>query len=73
MANRFCRHTRRQLSELMDGQPIPWWSALYSRFHLSLCPQCKRVHRSLLGTRDALRSLRDTDSDTGPASGSRSR
>jgi hypothetical protein len=34
---------------------------LVVRFHLATCPRCRRFNRSLLATREALRTLRDTD------------
>ncbi|HTQ04208.1 MAG TPA: hypothetical protein VMI54_10135 [Polyangiaceae bacterium] len=73
MVNRFCSHARRQFSDLLDGQAVPRWSAFVARLHLTICPQCRRVHRSLVGTQDALRALRDADPELEPHSGHRPR
>ncbi len=71
--NRFCGPARRHFSDLMDGQPVPFGSGLLARIHLTICPQCKRVQRSLTGTQDALHALRDAGASEDPASTQRSR
>jgi hypothetical protein len=73
MVFRWCRIARSGFSDLSDGQPVPFGVALMARVHLTICPQCRRVHRSLAETRRALRALRDTDFDPDVASGDRSR
>ena len=65
MANWMCRVPRRYFSDRLDGQPIPWWSVLWVRFHERVCPDCIRYQRSLVATRDALAALRDPDDDSG--------
>jgi hypothetical protein len=35
-------------------------------FHLRVCTPCRRVHSSLMATREALRALRDADVDVDP-------
>ena len=58
--NRFCRATRSDLSDRLDGAPLPFWRRLMGAFHLSLCPTCKLVRRSLVATRDAVAALKDS-------------
>jgi hypothetical protein len=59
--NRFCRSARSDLSDRLDGAPVPFGRRLLGAFHLSLCPSCKRVRRSLLAARQALFALKDSD------------
>ena len=61
MTDRFCVKQRALFSDRLDGQRLPFWRGLLVRFHLTVCPQCRRVNRSLETTRDALRELRDRD------------
>ncbi len=61
MTDRFCVKQRAYFSDRMDGVPLPFWRGLLVRCHLTICPACKRVNRSLKVTREALRALRDTD------------
>jgi predicted anti-sigma-YlaC factor YlaD len=61
MTDRFCRPQRPYFSDHLDGQPMPFFRGLMVRFHLSVCPQCRRVNRSLVATREAVRALRDAD------------
>jgi predicted anti-sigma-YlaC factor YlaD len=56
-----CRPVRLHLSDSLDAQPLPLVVGLLVRLHLTICPPCRRVHRSLAATRDALRTLRDID------------
>jgi predicted anti-sigma-YlaC factor YlaD len=56
-----CRNVRSYISDGLDGEPLP----LLVRFHLRVCPPCRRVHRSLVATREALRALRDVDPEGG--------
>jgi len=58
---RFCRLARLHYSDLLDGQPLPWYVRLRQAFHLRFCGPCIRYHRSLAATRDALQALRDLD------------
>jgi predicted anti-sigma-YlaC factor YlaD len=55
-----CRNARPYISDKIDGEPLP----LLVRFHLRICPPCRRVHRSLEATREALRALRDVDPES---------
>jgi anti-sigma factor RsiW len=52
---------RTHLSDWLDGEPLPFVLRMMVRFHLATCPRCQRVNRSLVATRDALRTLRDAD------------
>jgi hypothetical protein len=65
MTDRFCRKSRSYFSDRLDGEPIPFLRGLLVRLHLTVCPQCIRVNRSLVATRDALRALRDRDVQAG--------
>ena len=56
-----CASVRPHFSDRLDGQAIPFPASLLVRFHLAVCPPCRRVHRSLVATRDALVALRDAD------------
>ena len=56
-----CRPVRVHLSDWLDGEPLPFFVRLTVRFHLATCPACRRAHRSLSATREALRTLRDVD------------
>ncbi len=56
-----CRHARAHFSCQLDGQRLPFFTRLMVRFHLWICPPCRRVNRSLAATQDALRALRDAD------------
>ncbi|HZS35226.1 MAG TPA: hypothetical protein VFF06_00290 [Polyangia bacterium] len=66
MTDRFCRKSRLHFSDRLDGLKVPFWRGLVVRLHLAVCPQCIRYNRSLAATRDALRSLRDSDPDPDP-------
>ena len=61
MAGRFCVKQRACFSDRLDGERLPFWRGLMVRFHLMICPPCRRVNASLSATRDALRELRDRD------------
>ncbi|HWE27961.1 MAG TPA: anti-sigma factor [Polyangia bacterium] len=63
MADRFCVKQRPYFSDRLDGARVPFWRGLLVRFHLRICPPCRRYHRSLEATRDALCTLRDRDVD----------
>jgi predicted anti-sigma-YlaC factor YlaD len=65
-----CRPVREHLSDWLDGEPLPLSVRLTVRLHLSICPPCRRVHRSLVATQDALRALRDADPSELDATGS---
>jgi predicted anti-sigma-YlaC factor YlaD len=56
-----CRIVRPHFSAHLDGEPVPFWTGLLVRFHLAVCPHCKRVQRSLAATQEALRALRDAE------------
>jgi predicted anti-sigma-YlaC factor YlaD len=73
MVNRLCAHARRQFSDLMDGQAVPLRSRVLARSHLTICPQCRRVQRSLASTKAALGALREVDPELEPDSGERPR
>ena len=59
-----CAAARAHFSDEIDGEPLTLGARLMVSCHLTICPPCKRVHRSLLETREALRGLRDADVDT---------
>jgi predicted anti-sigma-YlaC factor YlaD len=59
-----CRNVRAHLSDQLDGEPLPPLTRVMVRLHLTICPPCRRVNRSLVATRDALRALRDVDVET---------
>ena len=61
MTDRFCVKQRPWFSHVLDGQPLPFWRGLLVRCHLTICPPCRRMQRSLKATRDALRDLADHD------------
>ena len=63
MTDRFCVKQRALFSDRLDGEKLPFWRGLLVKLHLGFCPQCQAVNRSLAATRDALRDLRDRDSD----------
>jgi predicted anti-sigma-YlaC factor YlaD len=56
-----CRPVRAHLSDQLDGEALPLATRLLVRLHLTICPPCRRVHRSLVATQAALRALRDAD------------
>lgn len=56
-----CRAARSHFSDHLDGEPLSLGARLLVRMHLTICPPCRRYHRSLAATRDALRDLRDAD------------
>lgn len=59
MNDKICHKSRAYFSDHLDGQPLPFWRGLMVRWHLLICPYCKRVNRSLTATKDALTALRD--------------
>ena len=61
LADKFCAPARRVMSDAMDGEPLPLASRAVLRFHLTVCPHCKRVWRELEETRAALRDLKDSE------------
>jgi len=67
MTNSVCAHARAHFSCHLDGQPLPFFTRFMVGFHLSICPPCRRVNRSLQATQAALRALRDADVDPGEA------
>ncbi len=58
MTDKFCRPQRPYFSDVLDGERVPFWRGLMVRFHLTVCPPCRRYRRSLMATKDALRGLR---------------
>jgi hypothetical protein len=56
-----CHGARTGFSCHLDGQKLPFWVSFKVRFHLMVCPPCRRLHRSLDATRDALGALRDAE------------
>jgi len=58
-----CNYARLHFSDVLDEEQLPFWTGLLVRFHLRVCPPCRRFHRSLVATRDALQSLRDAPID----------
>jgi hypothetical protein len=65
MTDRFCVKQRAWFSDRLEGKPLPFWRGLLVRLHLTICPPCQRVNRSLAATRDALRALADEDLSAG--------
>lgn len=59
LIDRLCRGVRPWFSDLLDGEPVPPFIRVQAVLHLTFCPMCRRFHRSLEETRDALRALRD--------------
>jgi len=53
-----CRDTHEHLSDALDGA-LPWWKRVLMRFHLGICPMCKRTGDSLRETVSVAHSLRD--------------
>ena len=58
-----CEKARAHFSDDLDEQPLPLSTRALVRFHLLVCPPCRRAHRSLVATREALQALRDDESD----------
>jgi len=58
-----CRSARLHFSDVLDDEDLPFWTGLLVRFHLRVCPPCRRYHRSLEATRGALQALRDVPPD----------
>jgi predicted anti-sigma-YlaC factor YlaD len=56
-----CRDVRTHFSDHLDGEPLSFFTRILVRCHLGICPQCRRVQRSLVATREALHALRDVD------------
>ncbi|APR77177.1 Hypothetical protein A7982_02524 [Minicystis rosea] len=56
-----CKLARSHFSDHLDGEPLSLLQRALVRFHLTVCPPCQNVHRSLAATRDALHALRDAD------------
>jgi hypothetical protein len=61
MTDKYCRLPRSHYSAHLDGEPIPLRARFMVWLHLRICAPCKRYHRSLVATRDALSELRDKD------------
>ena len=62
--HRFCKTSREYMSDVLDGEETPWWARVQVNFHLALCPYCKKVRRSLEGTVDALKQLKDAPTES---------
>lgn len=56
-----CRTARAHFSDRLDGEPLPLVPRVLVALHLTICPPCRRTHRSLVATREALRALRDAE------------
>jgi predicted anti-sigma-YlaC factor YlaD len=56
-----CRPARLYFSDHLDGEPLPLLTGVLVRFHLRVCPPCRRLHRSLRAAREALRALREAE------------
>jgi predicted anti-sigma-YlaC factor YlaD len=61
-----CSKARSHFSEHLDGEPLPWKTRLLVQLHLTICPPCRRVARSLEATCEALHALRDEKDDPAP-------
>ena len=55
------------MSDYLDGEDLPLGVRFVVRFHLTICPPCRRTRRALEATQDALRGLRDADVAVDPA------
>ncbi len=60
-AHKPCAMVRAHFSDHLDGEEVGGGTSLLVRMHLAICPPCRRMHRSLRATRDALGALRDLD------------
>jgi predicted anti-sigma-YlaC factor YlaD len=67
MEANLCRIARAHFSDQLDGEPMPLGARLLVKLHLTICPPCRRAHRSLVATREALRALRDAEMETDEA------
>ncbi len=56
-----CRPVREHLSDEIDGEVLSPDVRVAMDAHLSRCPPCQRMNRSLLALKEALRALRDVD------------
>ncbi len=56
-----CRRARAHFSDHLDGERLPFFSRVLVGVHLTICPACRRVNRSLQATQVALHALRDAD------------
>ena len=54
-----CEQVRKWFSDYLDGQSMPVWPRMFVWLHLRMCPRCRRVHRSMQATGDALSALKD--------------
>ena len=57
MVDRFCRKQRPYFSDRLDGARLPFWRGLFVRFHLFVCPPCRRYNRSLEATQQVVIDL----------------
>jgi hypothetical protein len=60
-AGEYCAHVRPLFSEHADGEPLGFTMSALVRFHMLVCPPCRRFRRSLAATREALGALRDAE------------
>jgi hypothetical protein len=60
-----CDHARRHLSDARDGQ-LPRWHELFIRFHVTVCPPCRRVDRAFTNVLSLLHDLRDDATPDAP-------
>jgi predicted anti-sigma-YlaC factor YlaD len=56
-----CHKPRTHFSDHLDGEPLPFFTGFVVRMHLTICPACRRLNRSLVATQAALRALQDAD------------
>ena len=61
-----CKQIHESLNEAEDGE-MPLWKRLALKFHLMICPCCKRTERSFHKTMCALSGLRDCQPPMGDA------
>jgi predicted anti-sigma-YlaC factor YlaD len=54
-----CTSVRQWFSDYLDGQALPAWPRLFVSLHLTVCPRCRRMRRSLQATGEALAALKD--------------
>jgi hypothetical protein len=53
------RHAREHFSDAIDGQKLPFWTAVHVAFHRLTCPLCRRLERELKHTIAAGHALKD--------------
>lgn len=55
-----CDEVRKRMSDDVDDT-LPWFRRALDRFHVTVCPPCRRVHASLHETVQLLHEMRDVE------------